>query len=365
MPSLRCVPTPCRQPTNSFQQTSVKSALITTPHSHAPANRTAKAQLGSPRTPHHPPRYAPKPQGRQQRENLWSQRTTLQPYGYTGRRYDNETDLWYFRARYFDDQLGRFISRDPLGYVDGMSMYRGYFVPGGVDSLGLSSSAGMIIYHDEAICGRNWIGVRVCYAPYEMLLNEFREASFSRDVQAEGDRKTVCTECVSGVKTCWYEVESLTIRESGTSRFQKYEFGIVNLTRAGYFEAILGYDYSIGAAAAGGNAIAMEAGSAWSQRMAARATQMGASTTARAASGISRALAAGSRANVVVETAVGMFGTGTLIASRLYTIREPGGHNWLRLGESVTERRVRNRSTVRESEWQEDCEEVCPSSESP
>jgi len=65
----------------------------------------------------------------------------LQPYGYTGRRYDNETKLWYFRARYFDDTLGRFIARDPMGYVDGMSMYRGYFVPGGMDPWGLVESS--------------------------------------------------------------------------------------------------------------------------------------------------------------------------------------------------------------------------------
>ena len=36
-------------------------------------------------------------------------------------------NLWYFRARYFSDEMGRFISRDPLGYVDGMSLYNGYF----------------------------------------------------------------------------------------------------------------------------------------------------------------------------------------------------------------------------------------------
>ncbi|MCM8532311.1 MAG: hypothetical protein NE330_14205, partial [Lentisphaeraceae bacterium] len=38
-----------------------------------------------------------------------------------------ETSLWYFRARYFSDELGRFISRDPLGYVDGYGLYNGYF----------------------------------------------------------------------------------------------------------------------------------------------------------------------------------------------------------------------------------------------
>jgi len=43
----------------------------------------------------------------------------------------------YFCARYYHAQLGRFISRDPSGFVDGMSLYRGYFVPGGMDPLGL------------------------------------------------------------------------------------------------------------------------------------------------------------------------------------------------------------------------------------
>jgi hypothetical protein len=32
--------------------------------------------------------------------------------------------------------LGRFISRDPKKYIDGMSMYRGYFAPNGVDPTG-------------------------------------------------------------------------------------------------------------------------------------------------------------------------------------------------------------------------------------
>ena len=55
---------------------------------------------------------------------------------FTGRRLDRKTGLMYFRARYYDPETGEFISRDPLGYVDGMSLYRGYFVPGGVDPSG-------------------------------------------------------------------------------------------------------------------------------------------------------------------------------------------------------------------------------------
>ena len=55
------------------------------------------------------------------------------PYGYTSRRHEGESDLMYFRARYYDPNTGEFISRDPLEYVDGMSQYQGYFVSGATD----------------------------------------------------------------------------------------------------------------------------------------------------------------------------------------------------------------------------------------
>jgi RHS repeat-associated protein len=46
---------------------------------------------------------------------------------FTGRAFDVETGLYYFRARYFAPDLGVFISRDPLGFVDGKSVYHGWF----------------------------------------------------------------------------------------------------------------------------------------------------------------------------------------------------------------------------------------------
>jgi len=45
------------------------------------------------------------------------------PYAYTGRRWEPETGLYYFRARYYGPKLGRFLGRDPLGYVDGSNLY--------------------------------------------------------------------------------------------------------------------------------------------------------------------------------------------------------------------------------------------------
>ena len=45
------------------------------------------------------------------------------PYMYTGRRLDPETGLVYYRARYYDPGLGRFIGRDRIGYSGGVSLY--------------------------------------------------------------------------------------------------------------------------------------------------------------------------------------------------------------------------------------------------
>jgi RHS repeat-associated protein len=42
---------------------------------------------------------------------------------FTGRRFDPETQLYFYRARYYNPTLGRFMSRDPIGYQDGMGLY--------------------------------------------------------------------------------------------------------------------------------------------------------------------------------------------------------------------------------------------------
>jgi len=46
------------------------------------------------------------------------------PFGFTGRDLDPETGLNYYRARYYDPNLGRFISPDPIGFGAGVNFYR-------------------------------------------------------------------------------------------------------------------------------------------------------------------------------------------------------------------------------------------------
>ncbi len=42
---------------------------------------------------------------------------------YTGREYDREINLYYLRASYYDANLWRFISRDPIGMRDNVNLY--------------------------------------------------------------------------------------------------------------------------------------------------------------------------------------------------------------------------------------------------
>jgi RHS repeat-associated protein len=40
-------------------------------------------------------------------------------FGYTGRERDEETGLYYYRARYYDAAIGEFVSEDPIGFNGG------------------------------------------------------------------------------------------------------------------------------------------------------------------------------------------------------------------------------------------------------
>jgi RHS repeat-associated protein len=63
-------------------------------------------------------------------------------YSYTGREWDETLSLYHYRARMYDSLAGRFCSRDPIGYLDGESLYRINISLSEFDPLGLFCNGG-------------------------------------------------------------------------------------------------------------------------------------------------------------------------------------------------------------------------------
>ena len=49
--------------------------------------------------------------------------TLVNPFQYTGREFDSETGIFYYRARYFDPSAGRFLSEDSIRFRAGANFY--------------------------------------------------------------------------------------------------------------------------------------------------------------------------------------------------------------------------------------------------
>ena len=65
-----------------------------------------------------------------------------QSFRFQGQYFDAETGLHYNRFRYYDPDIGRFISQDPIGLMGGVNLYQ--YAPnpvGWIDPFGLSSKS--------------------------------------------------------------------------------------------------------------------------------------------------------------------------------------------------------------------------------
>ena len=72
--------------------------------------------------------------------------TLTNPFQYTGREFDQETGIYFYRMRYFDQNVGRFLSEDPTGFHAGVNFYS--YVANDpvrfVDPLGLQRGGGTL-----------------------------------------------------------------------------------------------------------------------------------------------------------------------------------------------------------------------------
>ena len=84
---------------------------------------------------------------------------------FTGRRYDPETQIYFYRARYFAPPLGRFLSRDPRGYLDVLNLYE-YVVAIPTEFLDPSGTA---LFVEEATFARRSFVANVTVGLYDYL----------------------------------------------------------------------------------------------------------------------------------------------------------------------------------------------------
>ena len=99
------------------------------------------------------------------------------PYLFTGRRYDPETALYYYRARYYDYSTGRFLQTDPIGYEGGKSLYAyvdnnplNFIDPFGNVPINLITGKNYIINTESKTCSESTgpgIGERIAADLYE------------------------------------------------------------------------------------------------------------------------------------------------------------------------------------------------------
>lgn len=69
--------------------------------------------------------------------------STINPFRWTGKvgyYWNEETENYYIRARTYQPTIGRWLSTDPLMFVDGVNLYLAYFVPNNIDPSGLQAS---------------------------------------------------------------------------------------------------------------------------------------------------------------------------------------------------------------------------------
>jgi len=69
------------------------------------------------------------------------------PLRYTGQRYDGETGFYYYKARYYEPSLRRFLQTDPLLFADQMNLYA--YV--GNDPLGSTDPTGEFLAPDHIV----------------------------------------------------------------------------------------------------------------------------------------------------------------------------------------------------------------------
>jgi RHS repeat-associated protein len=135
--------------------------------------------------------------------------TLTNPFQYTGREFDQETGTYYYRARYYDQNVGRFASEDPIRSRGGINFYAyaGNSPVNFVDPLGLERKDPLHVPcdADELLdcydrCGSR--GVETCEVTWFWKLRRYQPGKGYTYDWVRGEMNCVCNEPNELVEKC-------------------------------------------------------------------------------------------------------------------------------------------------------------------
>ena len=111
------------------------------------------------------------------------------PFQYTAREFDPETSLYFHRARYYDPNIGRFLSEDPSDFDGGINFYAyvgndpaNWLDPLGLDRLSLGDISNLVAKNNKSGQSNELI---ICMA--------YKESSFDPDASLPGSQSALWT----------------------------------------------------------------------------------------------------------------------------------------------------------------------------
>lgn len=113
--------------------------------------------------------------------------TLVNPFQFTGREFDPETGIYNYRFRYYDQNVGRFISEDPIAWRGGINFYP--YADGNpvseTDPLGLDTK---VCYYADAAMVFGQVGYGL---PGEDGTQGYYPDGIKPDKQKDKQRKTI------------------------------------------------------------------------------------------------------------------------------------------------------------------------------
>ncbi len=147
--------------------------------------------------------------------------------GFTGQRLDEHSGLYLFRRRYFLSTVGAFLSRDEIGYSDGINLYRATFVPNRTDPFGTAPTPffPMWSFHCARKCGENSLSQSALMNPCVQLCIHNRKPIAPTEFSRGGDDTRRDYE-TAGL-FIWFDVEDNCYSQCGCSGSMNVYFNYV------------------------------------------------------------------------------------------------------------------------------------------